>query len=544
MDRWQRRTGYYLVVLTALIFGYTAAYQYGMGAFENRPRSFLHSLQIVVETFTTTGFGSDAPWETPIMNVLVITMDTIGTVMIFLALPVFLFPAMEDILSTSVPTELTNGLSDHVIIATYSPRADTLISELEARGVEYILVEPDRERAQSLQEDDYSVIHTEPDAVDGLRGANVTDARAVVADVSDRLDTSIVLSARELSEEVRVVSVVEDPDSTRYHELAGADVVLSPRLLLGERLAEVISTGVTTELGDGIEVGEDFEIAELLVHHGNPLTGSELAASGLREKTGINVIGAWIRGEFQSPVDPDMELEAGTVLLVTGREEQLSRLERLSDAAVREFGHGETLIVGYGQVGHAVASALAAEDQTYTVLNRHDVPGVDIVGEASDEDALREAGIEDARSVILAIPDDTAAEFATLVMRDVNKDLDIAARTEQEETVQKMYRAGANYVLSLAQVTGRMTASAVLDDETVISMDAKVSVRRTSAPELAGKTLAEADVGTRTGCTVIAVERNGTIRTDLGPNFRVERGDELVIAGTEEDTQRFKDLLE
>jgi Trk K+ transport system NAD-binding subunit len=543
MDRWQRRTGYYLVVLTALVIAFTFAYQYGMAAFENRPRSFLRSLQIVVETFTTTGFGSDAPWETPFMNVLIIAMDTIGTVMIFLALPVFLFPAMEDILSASVPTAVENGRSDHVVIATFSPRADTLIDELQTRDVDYILVEPDRERAMDLQDNGYDVIHADPDAVDGLRGAKVADARAIVADVSDQVDTSIVLTAREISEDVRVVSVVEDPDSTRYHELAGADVVLSPRPLLGERLAEVISTGVTTELGDGIEVGEDFDIAELLVHHGSPLADSELAASGLRERTGVNVIGAWFRGEFQTPVDPSMTLEPGTVLLISGREDQLAELERLPQSAVREFGRGETLIVGHGQVGQAITSALAADDQPYTVLNRNDAPGVDVVGEASDESALKEAGIEDARSVILAIPDDTEAEFATLVIRDLNTDLDIAARTEEEETVQKMYRAGANYVLSLAQVTGRMTASAVLDDETVISMDTQVNVRRTDAPALVGQTLAEADIRTRTGCTVIAVERDGDVRTDLGPDFRIDSGDRLIIAGSDEGTKRFRELL-
>ena len=543
MDRWQRRTLYYLVVLMALIFGYTFAYQYGMGAFEGRPRTFLHSLQIVVETFTTTGFGSDAPWTTSFMNLLVISMDIIGTVMIFLALPVFLFPAMEDILSATVPSELDDGMSDHVIVATYTSRADALIEELDRRGVDSVIVEPDRERALELYEDGYDVLHTEPDSVEGLEGANLSDARALVADVSDQLDASIVLTAREVSEDVRVVSVVEDPDSTRYHELAGADIVLSPRPLLGERLAEVISTGVTTELGEGVEVGEDFEIAELLVHHGSPLAETTLAESGLRERPGINVIGAWFRGEFETPVDPDTVLQGGTVLLLTGRESQVEALEGLPESVVREFEAGETIVIGYGQVGQSVVNALAANDQPYTVVNRNDIPGVDVVGEADDPDTLREAGIESARSVILAVPDDTEAEFATLVMRDMNQDLDIAARTEEAEAVQKMYRAGSNDVLSLAQVTGRMTASAVLEGEPIISMDHQVTVRRTPAPGLAGQTLAEGDVRSRTGCTVVAVERNGDVLTDLGPDFRVERKDELIIAGPKDSTRAFIDLL-
>jgi len=545
MNKWQRRTVYYVVALTGLMLGYAVAYQRGMVALEGAEgstASFLHALQVVVETFTTTGFGSDAPWETPTMNVLVILMDTTGTLMIFLALPVLLFPALEDVLSTTVPDAVPEDRSDHVVVATFSPRADTLIDELDAREVGYVLVESDADRATALYEDGYDVIGADPETIEGLRSANVSQARAVVADVSDRVDTSIVLTAREVSETVRVVSVVEAPDRMDYHELAGANEVLSPRPLLGNQLAQVASSGVTTELGEGIEIGEDFQIAELLVHHGSPLAGMTLAASNLRERTGANVIGAWFRGEFESPVDPETTLEAGTVLLVTGREEQLDRLESLPESTVRAFETGEAVVIGHGQVGKAVTHALEEMGQTYTVLNRHDGPGVDVVGEADDTDALRRAGIDGARSAILAIPDDTEAEFATLVMRETNPDLDIAARTEDAETVQKMYRAGANYVLSLAQVTGRMVASAVLEDEEVIATDTQVEIIKTTAPGLVGQTLAAGGVRERTGCTVVAVERNGSVYTDLGPDFRIADGDELVVAGTDSGTNRFVEV--
>jgi len=541
VNKWQRRTVYYVALLTGLMFAYAVAYRWGMVNLEGATgvrTTYLHALQVVVETFTTTGFGSDAPWKTPTMNVLVILMDTTGTLLIFLALPVLLFPALEDALSTNVPTAVPDDRSGHVVIATYSPRVETLIEELDARDVPYVLLEPDGDRATELYEEEYDVVESDPETIDGLKSANVGEARAVVADVSDRVDTSIVLTAREISEEVLVVSVVEDPGKTDYHELAGADEVLSPRPLLGERLAEVASTGVTTELGDGVEIGEDFQIAELLVHHGSPLAGMTLAEHGLRERTGVNAIGAWFRGDFESPVQPGTTLEPGTVLLLTGREGQLDRLRALPESTVREYASGETLVLGHGEVGKAVTRAFDESGQRYTVLDTEDGPGVDVVGGADDTAALREAGIEEARSAILAIPDDTDAEFATLVMRDTNPDLDIAARTEGAETVQKMYRAGANYVLSIAEVTGRMVASAVLDED-VIATDTKVEILETDAPKLAGQTLAQAQVRNRTGCTVVAVERNGDVFTELGPDFRIEAGDELVVAGPESGTSRF-----
>ncbi|MFB6233361.1 MAG: TrkA family potassium uptake protein [Haloarculaceae archaeon] len=541
MNKWQRRTVYYAVLLTGLMLGYAAVYNWGMVTLEGADGvsgTFLHALQVVVETFTTTGFGSDAPWETRFMNVLVILMDTTGTLMIFLALPVLLFPALEDILSTSVPRSVGDQ-SDHVVVATYSARAEALIEELGARDVDYVLVEPDRDRAIDLYESGYDVIEADPETTDGLRHANLSDARAVVADVTDRVDTSIVLTAREISEEIQVVSVVEEPDRTDYHRLAGADEVLSPRPLLGQRLGDVASTGVATKLGDRFELGEDFELAELLVHRDSPLVGATLADSDIRERTGVNVIGAWSRGEFRSPVGPDLEIESGMALVVTGRRDQLERLEALEASTVRERAAGDVLVIGYGEVGKAVTRELDTVGQPFTVLDVADKPGVDVVGTADDTDALASAGLADAQSVILAIPDDTAAEFATLVIRDARPDIDIAARTEGADSVQKMYRAGANYVLSLAQVAGRMAAAAVLDDADVVPTTTQVEILETTAPDLAGRTLGAADVGDRTGAIVVAVERDGEVYTDLGPEFRIEAGDELVVAGTERDTSAF-----
>jgi len=346
-----------------------------------------------------------------------------------------------------------------------------------------------------------------------------------------------------MAEDVRTVSIVDDPDNERYHRLAGADEVLSPRALLGEGLASKVTTDVSTELGDAIEVGEDFEVAELPIQRGSSLVGNTIAGSDIRERTGVNIIGAWFRGRFESPPSPDATLDTGTVLLVTGREVQLDRLRDLTTAEMRQFRRGRTVVVGRGEVGSTVAGGLSAASVPHTVLDLHDGPGVDVVGDATDPDALSRAGVEDARTVILALPDDTVSEFAILVIRDLNPEIELIARAEEMENVQKMYRAGADYVLSLASVSGRMLASTILESEEVISLDKQVEVLRTRAPGLVGRTLGEADVRARTGCTVVAVERDGGVITDLGPDFRVEEGDELVIAGTDEGASRFTETM-
>jgi Trk K+ transport system NAD-binding subunit len=137
------------------------------------------------------------------------------------------------------------------------------------------------------------------------------------------------------------------------------------------------------------------------------------------------------------------------------------------------------------------------------------------------------------------MPEDMATEFATLVIRDLSPRTEVIARVEETESVQKMYRAGADYVLSLAAVSGRMIASTIVEGEDVLSLDQQIKIVRTTAPELVGRTLADAEVRSTTGCTVVGVERGGSVITEIGPEFAVEAGDELIIAGTDDGIRRF-----
>jgi Trk K+ transport system NAD-binding subunit len=542
MDKWQRRTIYYSFLVIGTMLGYAVLYQDGMRIYEGEPRTFLRSLQFVVETFTTTGYGSDSPWTSPPMNVLVIFMDLTGTLLIFLALPVLVFPLFEDILSTTVPKTVGDDVDDHVVICTYTPRAEVLIDELNSWDVDYVIVEPDREQATELYEDGYRVIRADPESVTGLERANLPAARALVADVSDQVDASIVLTAHEVDEDVLTLSVVEEPDRAPYHRLAGADEVLSPRPLLGRSLATKVTTSVTTELDDVIEIDDDFEIAEFPIHRGSRLVGTTLAESGIREQSGVNVIGAWVRGEFETPPDPDAMLTNGTVLLATGREEQLEQLKSLTRSGMRRLDRGKTIVIGHGEVGQTITDELADAGLPYTTIDHVERDGVDVVGDATEPETLQEAGIDDASAVILALPDDTTAEFTALVIRDSSVDAEIIARVEESQSIPKMYQAGADYVLALATVTGRMMASRILEDEDVLSLDRQVGVVRTRAPELVGQTLGEARVRSESGCTIVGIERDGDMFSDVGPDVRIRDGDELIVAGTDAGVQRFTEL--
>ncbi|MFB6148847.1 MAG: TrkA family potassium uptake protein [Halobacteriales archaeon] len=540
MSDQRRRLLSFLGLVVFIVFGYALLYDYSMSAFEGQPRSFMHSLGIVIETFTTTGYGEDAAvWNSIQVQTLMIFMQLTGVSIIFLTLPLFIAPWFEERLSATVPSTV-DDIEDHIVVCELSARGEALIDELETWDREYVIIESDRSQAADLNDDGYRVIHGDPEEIDTLEGGAVEQADTVVVDAPDEESASIILSLRELDSSVPVIAFAENPRLSRYLDYAGADEVFLPHELLGQSLAEKVTTAVTMEVGDTVEIGTDFELAELPVQTNSELSDQTIAESGIRERTGANVIGLWRRGTFVAAPQPETEIDDDTILLVTGSETQLERLKELTLTAVRSHPRGNVIIAGYGEVGLAVDRAIG-DDMETTIIDELDIEGTDVVGDATEEEVLRQAGIGEATAIILAMGDDTAIMFATLVARQLDDDIQIVARSEEAENISKIYRAGADYVLSLSTVSGRMIASAVLNEE-VMSPETQIEIVRTNAPELVGQSLAGADIRSRTGCTVVAVERNGQVITDLDPEFLIEPDDRLILAGADEGINQFNTI--
>ena len=158
-----------------------------------------------------------------------------------------------------------------------------------------------------------------------------------------------------------------------------------------------------------------------------------------------------------------------------------------------------------------------------------------MVGDATEEDVLREAGIEDATAFVSTVQDDDVAILSVLVARELVPDLDIIARVNNSGNENKARRAGADYVLSLPDISGRMLASEVLREE-VLSYDRQMKIVRMPGAEYAGRRLADTSLAEGNG-VVVAVERNGNVVIDIDSDFVFEEGDEILFAGTEDVVQ-------
>ncbi|NBB86030.1 MAG: potassium transporter [Bacteroidetes bacterium] len=540
MDSWKLRIVATAGVVVVTLVLYSLLYQWGMRVYEGQTVSFIQALQVVVESITTAGFGGYAPWSSTAMNGLVLLMNLTGVLFVFLAIPLFGIPLLQDALKHRLPTAAE--VSDHIIISPYTRRTSALIEELSSRGHDYLILEFDEDRAEALYAEQHPVIYGNPESVNALERCCLSDAAAVVIDVQDHLTTSVVLSIREISDTVQVVSVNKDTSFARYHRLAGADQILFPRQLIGENLANELPFMFSVVGDRGIKISEDMEIAELQVAPEGPLCHRTVAELGLRERYGVQIIGAWFEGTFTSPISPQEEIDSDTRLLISGAPSDVQGFQQEAHVTVKPLRERHVVIAGYGRAGRAAAQVLATAGVRVTTIDIEDKPEVDIVGDARDPEVYQQANIAGASALIIDLDDDSSILFATLVVHSSNPDLYIATRANQEANMRKIYRAGADYVQSLAAVSGRMLASTVLERQEVLAVSKKIVLVQLEVGRLSGHTLAAADVRAETGCTVLAAVRDGTVLTSLGPQqFVFQDDDEIILAGTDENVRQFEE---
>ncbi|MEL7671079.1 3H domain-containing protein [Methanobacterium sp.] len=130
-----------------------------------------------------------------------------------------------------------------------------------------------------------------------------------------------------------------------------------------------------------------------------------------------------------------------------------SRQRRRIAAAKNHF-----ILCGYGRVGSAVFKQLQRRNQEAIIIERNrniiekelwEEPEVlAIPGDATDEDILKSAGIKKARGIIIATGEDVDNLFITLTARELHPEIWIVARASKSENIKRLYRSGADKVIS------------------------------------------------------------------------------------------------
>lgn len=214
------------------------------------------------------------------------------------------------------------------------------------------------------------------------------------------------------------------------------------------------------------------------------------------------------------------------------------------------------IIAGYGRVGRQVAMEFKKKKVDFIVIEKDSEAIVSIYkdevlfiqGEATTDDTLRAAGIENAKTLISTLPDEAQNVYLTLTARDMNHDLNIIARADYEDGIKKLKRAGANHVVTPHVLGGIRMAMASLRPNVVDFMQSTslgeggLSIEEMVVPEdcyFGGKTIMDSGLKQEYEITIIGIKKpQGELKIAPGPQTVLEPADILVLIGSDENLEK------
>lgn len=217
---------------------------------------------------------------------------------------------------------------------------------------------------------------------------------------------------------------------------------------------------------------------------------------------------------------------------------------------------GHLVVLGYGDVGKSIVDILSGSPFRFVVVDSNDkvFENVDfehLVGNGADEDILLAAGVKTASFEFVALNDDTNVIFATLISRSLNPDLIIVARANSVKSIDKIYKAGADYVGSLSIVAGQMLAkmtadcmgkSCRIDEDIMLYEGIEIEKHRVDRGSLLdNRSIEELDLEGQIGCTIIGIERGKLVTTAIKKQTIIKAGDIIAVVGSNKQISEFKE---
>lgn len=529
-----------LGLLVVMVAVFSAGFHWVM-AREGQSYSWPSSVYWTLVTMSTVGFG-DITFQSDLGRIFSIVVLLTGSMFILVLLPftfiqfVFL-PWMVSRRNARAPRSVAATVSGHVVLTHIGPIEEALIERLDRADVPYVVLEPDLDAALALHDRDVSVMVGELDDPATYDAARVADAALVATTRSDPTNTNVAFTIREIDPSVPIIATASTDTSVDVLELAGCTQTLQLGEMLGAGFAQrVLRPGAATHV-----IGEfgPLLVAEASVA-GTSLVGTTIGSSRLREEVAVNVVGIWERGRFRA-AEPTSAITDHTVLVVAGTQAQLDAFDARFSVDVPI--HHNVVIVGGGRVGRAVGRRLADAGIDHRIVERDPlrVRATDraVVGDAADIDVLREAGIDDAETVIVTTHDDDINVYLTLYCRKLRPDVQVLSRANLDRNVSTLHRAGADAVLSYTSA-GATAIWNALDVNATVVLAEGLDVFRASAPDaVAGRSLRECAIRAETGATVVAVLVGDELVSTPSADTVVPDGAELILIGDEQAEDRF-----
>lgn len=226
------------------------------------------------------------------------------------------------------------GLRNHYIICGAGRVGASVAQELARKPCPFVIIESD-EKSLAQFDPKWLVLVGDAASEKTLRDAGIKNALGLVAaTTTDATNIYIVLTARSLNPNLKIIARASEERAEKHLKTAGADVVISPYAAAGHRIAQsFLRPKVLDFLDIATARSGTFEmiIEEIPVAAASPLAHATVGSSGIHHQFGIMIL-AIRRADGETRFNPIAQdtIRAGDYLIAMGEPSQLAKLEALA----------------------------------------------------------------------------------------------------------------------------------------------------------------------------------------------------------------------
>jgi voltage-gated potassium channel len=288
---------------------------------------------MTIITISTVGYAEIVPLSQlgrALTVIIIILGITVGAYTIGLLVRAFVEGELTKIVGRRIVQKQISELKNHFIVCGFGRIGRIICNELAADNIDFVVIEQDSAIVEQIEPKNYLFLEMDATSEEALLKAGILKAKGIATALrSDANNVFITLTAKGLRPNIYILARASDENNEDKLSRAGASRVVSPHLIGGRRMAQVLKRPTVVDFIDIATMGSSLGLMmeEARIGENSDLIDKNLIDSNLRKDFGVIIVAIKkMAGNMIFNPMPSETLEAGDVIVVIGKREDLRRM--------------------------------------------------------------------------------------------------------------------------------------------------------------------------------------------------------------------------
>ena len=314
-----------------MLIGIVAFGTWGYYFVEHMP--LFESFYMTIITISTVGYAEIVPLSQAgrALTVIIIILGiTVGAYTIGLLVRALVEGELARMVGRKIVQKQISELKNHYIVCGFGRIGRIICNELAADNVDFVVIEQDPTIVEHIESKNYLFLEMDATSEEALLKAGIMKAKGIATALrSDANNVFITLTAKGLRPNIYILARASHENNEDKLSRAGASRVVSPHLIGGRRMAQVLKRPTVVDFIDIATMGSSLGLMmeEAVIGEKSNLINKNLIDSNLRKDFGVIIVAIKkTAGNMIFNPMPTETLESGDVIVVIGKREDLQRM--------------------------------------------------------------------------------------------------------------------------------------------------------------------------------------------------------------------------